>query len=158
MLFTNAQIDRLNKGCPMLAGVKVGDKFGKLEKGDLAEVGISGVGINFPIFLTYEITTGAATGLEIFKANAPFKFEILEVIIQCRKAAELGTMKLNNGTDDITDAIVCAVDTTITRAGTIDDSKSTIDVGDTLEVICAESGAQELTDVIGLVTVVIRKV
>ncbi len=155
MLFTNAQIDRLNRSCPMLAGVKVGDKFGKLEKGDLAEVGISGVGINFPIFLTYEITTGAATGLEIFKANAPFKFEILEVIIQARGASVNGTMKLTDGTNDITDTIVCAVDDTIGRAGTIDDSKATIDVDETLEVVCA---GDVIASTIGLVTVVIRKV
>ena len=158
MLFSEAQIKRLNRSCPMLAGVKVGTKFQRLEKGDLSEVGIASVGINFPIFLTYEITTGAATGLEIFKANAPFKFQVLDVIIQCRGAAELATMKLTDGTNDITDAIVCAVNKVITRAGTIDDSKSTIDINETLEVVCAESGAQELTDVIGLVTVVIKKV
>jgi len=159
MLFSEAQIKRLNRSCPMLAGVKVGTKFQRLEKGDLSEIGIADVGINFPIFLTYEITTGAATGLEIFKANAPFKFQVLDVIIQCRGAAEGGTMQLTNGDDEeVVAAIICAVDKVITRAAVIDDGKATIDIGETLQVVCFEDGAQELTDVIGLVTVVIKKV
>jgi len=156
MLFSSKQIKRLDRSCPMLAGVKVGSKFEKLEKGDLSEVGIADVGINFPIFLTYEVTIGAATGLEIFKANAPFKFEIIDVIIQCRGTVAAGTMKLNDGTDDITDAIICAVDKVIDRVATIDDAKSTIDVNDTLEVICGSGNG--IAGVKGLVTVVIKKV
>lgn len=155
MLFSNAQIKRLNRSCPMLAGVGVGSKFEKLEKGDLSESSITDVGINFPILLTYAVTTGAATGLEIFKANAPFKFQVLDVIIQARGASTSGTMKLTNGTNDITDTIVCAVDKTLGRAGTIDVAYSEIDVDETLEVVCA---GDTVGDTIGLVTVVIKKV
>lgn len=156
MLFSNAQIKRLNRSCPMLAGVGVGSKFEKLEKGDLSESSIADVGINFPIFLTYEVTIGAATGLEIFKVNAPFKFQILDVIIQARGTVAGGKMKLTDGTNDITDEIVCAVDTTLGRAATIDEAYSEIDVDETLEVVCSSTNG--IAGVKGLVTVVIKKV
>ena len=153
MLFTSKQIDRLNKGCPMLGGVKVGDKFRLLEKGDLSEVGISGVGINFPIFITYEIAGDGSSGLKIFDANAPFKFEILDVIVEARATVGGGTAKLTTLTPaDITDAIICAADKDIERAGTIDDSKSTIDENETLIVITTNSGDR------GLVTIIVKKV
>lgn len=155
MLFSSKQIKRLDRSCPMLAGVKVGSKFEKLEKGDLSEANIADVGINFPILVISEVTTGAATGLEIFKANAPFKFQVLDVIIQARGASTNGTMKLTDGTNDITDTIVCAVDKTLGRAGTIDAAYSEIDVGETLEVVCA---GDVIGSTKGLVTVVIKKV
>ena len=93
--------------------------------------------INNERLLEYEVTTGAATGLKIYDANAPFKFEILDVTIQARGTSTNGTMKLTDGTTDITDAIIVATDKAITEAGTIDDAKSTIAKNGTLEVVCA---------------------
>lgn len=152
MLFSNKQIDRLNRGCPMLAGVRVGDKFEKLEKGDLSEAGISDVGINFPVFITYEIAADASSGLKIFDADAPFAFEILDVIVEARATVGGGTAKLTDvAPADITDAIICAADKDIERAGTIDASKSTVAKNGTLIVITTNAGDR------GLVTIVARK-
>lgn len=101
--------------------------------------------------LTFEITTGSAT---IQKVVVPFDIEVLDMIIQARGASTNGTMKLNDGTDDITDAVVCAVDKVIGRAGAIDDSKVSIAAGADLGIICA---GDTVGNTKGLVTIVARR-
>ena len=61
-------------------------------------------------------------------------------------------MTLSDGTTDITDAIACISDKAITRAGTIDDGKSTIEKNGTLDVTAAQAADR------GLITVVAKKV
>ncbi|HCW08394.1 MAG TPA: hypothetical protein DGG95_13630 [Cytophagales bacterium] len=100
--------------------------------------------------ITKNITTGSATE-DIYSSNAPFAFEIVDVIVQPRGASTNGTMKVTDGTSDITNAMTCAVDKTIARAGTIDDAKSTIAVSGSLRVVCA---GDTIGNTIGLVTVV----
>ncbi len=100
--------------------------------------------------ITKNITTGSAAEA-IFTTNAPFAFEIVDVIIQPRGASTNGTMKITDGTSDITDAMTCAVDKTIDRAATIDDAKSTIAAGGSLVVVCA---GDTVGNTIGLVTVI----
>jgi len=136
----------------MLAGVQVGTKFERLEKGDLSEVAISDVGINFPIFITFEVGADATgNGLKIFDADAPFKFEIVDVVVQGRPgAAGGGSMTISDGTTDITDAIACIADKAITRAGTIDDAKATIDKGGTLDVTAAQAADRALITLIAV--------
>jgi hypothetical protein len=104
------------------------------------------------IAFVYEVTTGAATGLKIFNANAAFKFEVTDVIIQPRRASTNGTLKITDGTSDITDAMTCAVDKTIARAATIDDAKSTIAAGGTLQIVCA---GDSIGNTQALVTVIV---
>lgn len=130
MIFSASQVDRLNRGCPMLAGVKLGDKLAEVEKGAL------GSGLYFPVAIVCDVTTGAAD-IKIFDADAPFAFELADVIVQPRGASVNGTVKITDGTSDITDAMVCAVDQTMARAGTIDDSKASIAEGGTLQIVCA---------------------
>ncbi len=148
MIFSEKELARLNRSCPMLGGVKLGNKLEKLEKGELETE------VFFPIIIEYEVTIGAASGLEIFNADAPFDFEILDVIIQARGTVTGGTMQLK-GADVITDAIVCATDNAIDRAGTIDDDYSTISKGDTLEIVCASGNG--IAGVKGLVTILAVK-
>jgi hypothetical protein len=85
-----------------------------------------------PIVINFEIGADATSGLKIFDANAPFKFEILDVVVQARAASASGTVTVSDGTTDITDAIVAAVDKVVTRAGTIDDAASEIAAGGSL--------------------------
>ena len=56
----------------------------------------------------------------------PYDMEVIDVVVQCTGANGNGTLTLKNGGTAVTDAIICAVDKTITRAGTIDDSVSTL--------------------------------
>jgi hypothetical protein len=101
-----------------------------------------------------EVTEGAAT-VSIFDADAPFKFEIVDIIVQARGASTNGTMKITDGTNDISDAITCAVDKVVSRAGTLDAAYSTIAAGGTLVVVCA---GDAVASTVGLVTIVATKV
>ena len=111
-------------------------------------------GAGVPVILTLNITTGSASE-KLFDANLPYKIEILEVIVQPRGASTNGTMKVTNGTNDITDAMVTAVDKTMVRSTTIDDAYSTIAAGGTVEVVCA---GDTIGNTKGLVTIIARKV
>jgi hypothetical protein len=136
-------------------GLPVG-RISKVLSATLAELNINEFGgmkyipksgESFPI--TLDITTGSASEA-IYTADAPFAFEIVDVIVQPRGASTNGTMKLNDGTHDITNAMVAAVDATIARAGTIDNTYSTIAVGGSLVVVCA---GDTVGNTIGLVTI-----
>lgn len=87
------------------------------------------------IAIKKEITTGSAD--ETVLSRVPFDLEIVDVIIQPRGASTNGTVTINDGTNDITDAITCAVDKTIGRAGTINDAYSSLDAGDEIHAECA---------------------
>jgi hypothetical protein len=106
-----------------------------------------------PFVIVYPVTTGNAS-IKIYDANAPVKFEIIDVIVQARGASTNGTVKLTNGTGDITNAMICAVNKTIVRAGTIDVAYSTIAVAGTLIIVCA---GDVPASTIGLVTIVAIK-
>ena len=134
-LVTEVQEDRINRHDPVRAGVSLGTLLKK--SGNV---------------LVFEVTTGATTGLEIFNQNAPFKFEVVGVSIQPRGASVNGTMKLTNGTNDITNAMVVAADKTMVVPTTIDNDYSTIEKGQTLEVVCA---GDSVGSTIGLITITI---
>jgi len=119
-----------------------GAKLGTLENNDAPLIAI-----------TKEVTTGSAD-VKIYDADAPFKFEIVDVIVQPRGASTNGTIKLTDGTNDITDAIVCAVDKTIGRASTIDNDYSEIAADGTLQIVCA---GDVVASTVGLVTVLVIK-
>lgn len=124
-----------------------------LTKLDGLQNGVVDVGaISHAVAFTLEITTGSASE-KIFDAAAPFGFEVIDVIIQPRGASVNGTMKITNGTNDITNAMVTAVDKTMVRPATIDNAYSIIAIGGTLEVVCA---GDAIGSTIGLVTVVVK--
>jgi len=109
--------------------------------------------INNERLIEHEVTVGA-TSIKIYDANAPFKFEILDVTIQCRGASASGTMKLTDGTNDITDEITCETDNAITEAGSVDDAYSTIARNGTLEIVC---GGTTVANTKGLLKITIAE-
>ncbi len=123
------------------------NKLDKLQKG-VVDLGA----ISHLVAFTLNVTTGSVSE-DIFDAAAPFAFEIVDVIIQPRGTSTNGTMKITNGTNDITDAMVVAVDKTMVRPATIDDAYSTIAVGGTLEIVGA---GDSVAATIGLVTVIVK--
>jgi len=133
-LITKAEEDRINRHDPVRAGTSLGTLLKRAGN-----------------VLAFNLTTGASS-VKIFDQNAPYKFQIIDVIIQPRGASVNGTMKLTNGTNDITNAMTVAVDKTMVRPSTIDDLYSTIEKGQTLEVVCAGDVA---ASTIGLVTIII---
>ena len=78
----------------------------------------------------------------------PYDMEVIDVVVQCTAANNNGTLTLKNGTA-VTDAIACAVDTTITRAGTIDDSVSTLYTTSTVTVGAAGKNDRGIMWIIG---------
>ncbi len=123
------------------------NKLDRLQRG-IVDMGV----ISHAVAFTLVITTGSSSEL-IFDANIPFDFEIIEVIVQMQGTSTNGTMKIADGTNDITDAMTVAVDKTIARAGTIDDAYSSLVIGGTLEVVCA---GDSVAATIGLVTVIVK--
>lgn len=101
------------------------------------------------IYALYCSITADATGEKA--VPIPFACEVIDVIVQARATSESGTATLKKGSNAITDAIVMAVDTTITRAGTINDAYSTLAEGDTVTVDA--HGANDR----GLVTILVRR-
>lgn len=110
--------------------------------------------VGVPVVIKKVITTGSADEA-IFDEDAPFKFRIIDVIVEPRGNSTNGTMKITDGTNDITDAMTCAVDTTIARASTIDDAYSTIAAGGSLSVVCA---GDAVASTIGMVTILAEKI
>lgn len=146
---TNNQATALQSICLGVQNAQVGERLkDAVERIAVNESAVSEVQSNELVQLTKEITTGTTT---IQTVVVPFDIEILDVVVQARGASTNGTMKLQDGTTDITNAIICAVDKVITRAGTIDDAKSTIVAGATLGVICA---GDAVGSTIGLVTII----
>lgn len=148
MLLSSADKLELKRTSPQYGRTQqLADKLDQLQKGQVG-LGEGNGNIYLPVSIVYEVTTGAAS--IIVHNNTPFKLEVVDVIVQARGASTNGTIQIHDGTNAITDAIVCAVDTTVTRAGTIDDAYSTIAAGGTIEIVCA---GDTVADTVGLVTI-----
>lgn len=107
-----------------------------------------------PVVIQKVITAGAAS-VPIFTANAPFKFRVVDVIVQPTNPSTNGTMQLNDGTNAITDAMVSAVAGTIARAITVDPAYGTIAKNGSLAVACA---GDTVADTQGIITVLAVKI
>lgn len=92
----------------------------------------------------------ASSPYDITLPSNATNYEVIDVTVQCRAADAGGTAQVQTGAGGaISDAIACAVDTTVARAGTINDANSTIAGGGTLRVVFAGGSAAGR----GLVTV-----
>lgn len=112
---------------------------------DPITVGASTYGV--PFVLTYTLTNQAAA-VNIFNANAPFKFRVIDVY-SVSTSADGGTWKLNNGAagagTDITSAVtVAASDKDIDRAVDLDDAAWDIASGGSLSVVPDAGGALDV--------------
>lgn len=98
-----------------------------------------------------EADIDAAANATAKSVTVPFACEVVDVIVQARATSGSGTATVRVSTNAISDAIVMAVDTTIVRAGTINDAYSTLAAGDSLNVIT--NGANDR----GLVEIVVKR-
>ncbi len=92
------------------------------------------------IFLVEVITVVGTSSYKPFDADAPAKFRVIDFWAYSALAGAGDTVKLTDGTTDITDALDMATDKDLKRATTIDDAANEIAVDGTLEVVTA-SGA-----------------
>lgn len=135
-MFTSDQAIRINKMSPAAERDGLGDEVKRL--GDTGAF----QGITLVCNVVADATGGKAVPI-------PYAMEVLDVCTQCRAANANGTMKIKKGASDITDAMICAVDKVVTRAGTIDDAQSTLAAGDTVTVVAAQAGDRGLITIFG---------
>jgi len=79
----------------------------------------------------------------------PYDMEVIDIVVQCTAASGGGTLILENGGTAVSDAIICAVDKVITRAGTIDDAQSTLLTTSTVTVDAGQAGDRGIMWIIG---------
>jgi len=106
-----------------------------------------------PFVIDFPVTADATSGLPIFDEDAPFKFEVLEVIVRSKTASALGTIQVTDGAltpNPITDAIVCAVNKVVSRAGTIDSAFSVVPKNGSLLVFSNGSTDRGLVTIIAV--------
>ncbi len=78
-----------------------------------------------PKILVAKITADASAGIAV--SGLAIGDEIIGAHVICTASNASGTLVLETGDDDdITDGMICAVDTTVVVAGTIDDANSTL--------------------------------
>lgn len=139
MKYNDTQANKLSNESPGLQVAQVGSHIKELE--DYA-----------PVIFYKAITADATGGVNVFSSlGTSFQFEIIDITVQARAASASGTALLSDGTNSISDAIIMAVDTVITRAGTLDDTYTTILVGE--QLVITTNGAADR----GLVTIKARK-
>lgn len=93
--------------------------------------------------------TADASGVGGLSVTIPFDFELLDVVVQARATSGSGTVTVRKSTNAITNAIVMDTDTTITRAGTVNDAYSAILTTDSINVITAGANDRGLVTLIG---------
>lgn len=84
-----------------------------------------------------------AAAVDIYNSDAPFKFLVMDAW-SINASASAGSWKLDNGTNDITNAVsVAASDTDVDRVTTVDDAYNTIASGGSLRIVPDGGGAMD---------------
>ncbi len=101
---------------------------------------------NTPRVIRYAVTADATGALSI---TVPYNMIIMDVWVECTTANASGTLTLRKATTAITDAMICAVDKVVVRAGTIDDAQSTILTTDSINVISNGAADRGIITILG---------
>lgn len=105
-----------------------------------------GLGTYGLVCVPISITSDASSGQSV---TIPFDMYLIDVIVQATATSTSGTVQLRKATTAITNAIAMATDNTIARAGTIDDTRSTLLTTDSLNVLTNGSGDRGIVVLIG---------
>lgn len=99
------------------------------------------VEIGVPLVIVKDVSAAAAS-ITIIDADAPYAFKVVDMVVQVLAGGNAsGSVKLTDGTNDITDAVaMVGVDNVITRVGTIDDAYATIAAGGSLVAVKNAAG------------------
>lgn len=98
--------------------------------------------LGIPGFYFYAEFSGATTSWTI--ATMEFKVRILGAHSICTAANVNGTVRVDNGSSAITDALTCATNKEVDYAATIDDDYYELNKGDTLKLTTANSAAGQI--------------
>ena len=135
MSISTSEKNDLNNMCPVASRVGLGTEVEQIN--DVVSNGL--------YTITGAITADATGGLAF---SVPFDCVVVDAVVQCTAANASGTITVSDGTNDITDAMICAVDTTIVRAGTIDNAYSALSEGDSLTFTTNGAGDRGVCEVI----------
>jgi hypothetical protein len=123
------------------------DKFGATNQQVAPGAKLLELSTGSMIAIDFAITADATSGLTI---TIPYDFDLRDVIVQCTTANALGTATLRNTTNAISDAMAMAVDATIARAGTLDDTYTAISTTDSINVITNGAADRGIITLIGV--------
>lgn len=99
---------------------------------------VAGTSGTYGVPITLIGVLAGSGNVNIFSANAPFKFRVLDAWAVETKAANSGNWKLTDGTSDITAIVAFSADKALSRADSIDDAKHEIASNGTLTVVASE--------------------
>jgi len=92
--------------------------------------------------IVIEVNEDVSAGVAAYNANLPIKIEIIGVKVVAKATVASGTIKITDGTSDITDTIACNTDKNVDRDSTLDYSKNIIDIGGTIKVQSNDSAVR----------------
>lgn len=146
MAYTDKEKNALNNMCPVasktLLGIVLDDVHDRID--NIEEVN------NYGVYgIVKAITADATGGVTV---AAPFNCRVVDVIAESSATVESATVKLVNGTTDVTDAIDIDTVKVVSRAGTIDAAAAEFYVGDNFKLVTA--GATDKA----VVTILVRKI
>ena len=114
-MITEINQRKINKACPVLRISKLGDNT-----------------IGAPITIKIAVTADASsTAVAVI---VPIAMEVIGMDVISTVSEVAATATLSNGTNDISDAVICAVLDTVTVAGTVDVTYTTLSAGATLDI------------------------
>lgn len=147
--YTDGEAKNVDNLMPGNQNVLLGTKIKEIQSAvGGVDADVTGVTIKPMIIIQNAITANATGGKAVFTANCPFALQILDVIVEARATSALGTVTVSTGGNAITDAIICAADNAVTRAGSIIRTYSTLAAGASLTLTTANANDR------GLVTIV----
>jgi hypothetical protein len=136
MTLTSAEADKLNKSDVVRQDTELGTEVLNQQTVDA----------NTPRIVPFAVTADATSGLSI---TIPYNMVVVDVWVECTTANVAGTLTLRKATTAITDAMICAVDKVVVRAGTIDNAQSTILTTDSINVISNGAADRGIITILG---------
>jgi hypothetical protein len=100
-----------------------------------------------PVVVRAVVSADATGGQAV---TIPYDMYLIDVIVQCNAANASGTLQLRNGTTAITDAIACATNHAVARAGTIDDAHEDILTTDSINLLANGAADRGTVYLIGM--------
>ena len=95
-------------------------------------------------------TVDAAANSTAKTVTVPYDVYIVDVIVQCNATSSSGTLTLRTGTTAISDAIACATNHAVARAGTLDDAQTSIGPTDNINLIANGANDRGTVYIIGM--------
>jgi hypothetical protein len=103
------------------------------------------------MMVVQEVTiAGAAHGTNGLAFTLDNSMRLIHMFVRCTAASSDGTLQLRVGTTAISNAVVCAVDKTITAASTLDPAQTTLTAGTSYNIKANATGDAGVVTLIGV--------